>query len=87
MYDYYWIPTLKPTTKGRIHEPDEGIEIIVRPGDKLTVTGVYGKYWHRVKTADGYQGWIYVRDNHVGAYFATMGWTITDMYNGIIVAG
>jgi hypothetical protein len=86
-YDYYWIPTLSPTTDGRIHNPAPGLVIIAQPGEKLTITGVYGKYWVRVKTYDGYQGWIYCKDKKVGAYFFTMGWTAEDMFDGLISAG
>jgi hypothetical protein len=86
-YDYYWIPTLAPTTLGRIPNPDDGIKIIARPGDVLTVTGVYGYKWVKVKTTDGYEGWIYCKDHKVGAYFATMGWKADDMFDGIVVAG
>jgi hypothetical protein len=87
MYDYYWIPTLAPTTLGRILDPDTGIKIIVRPGETLTITGVYGSRWFRVKTFDGYQGWIYCKDKKVGAYNATMGWTADDMFDGLMSAG
>lgn len=87
MYDYYWIPTLPPTTLGRVLNPDTGIKIIAQPGDKLAITGTYGKTWFKVKTQDGHQGWIYCKDKKVGAYFATKGWTAEDMFDGLVVAG
>lgn len=87
MYDYYWIPTLEPTTLGRIADPDEGIKLIARPDDKLTITGTYGPTWFKVKTQDGYVGWIYCKDKKVGAYNATVGWTAEDMFDGLVSAG
>jgi hypothetical protein len=87
MYDYYWIPTLAPTTLGRILDPAAGIKIIERAGEKLTITGVYGYKWFRVKTHDGYQGWIYCKGKKVGAYYGVMGWTADDMFDGLMNAG
>lgn len=86
-YDYYWIPTLSPTTLGRVLDPAEGIKVIAQPGDKLTIIGTYGPTWFKVKTQDGIVGWIYCKGGKVGAYNATMGWTASDMFTGIVVAG
>ena len=86
-YDYYWIPTLSPTTLGRVQDPAAGIKVIARPGDKLTIIGTYGPTWFKVKTQDNITGWIHCKHGNVGAYNATMGWTAQDMFEGLISAG
>jgi hypothetical protein len=86
-YDNYWIPTVAPTTQGRVLNPAEGIQVIAQSGEKLTIVGTYGPTWFKVKTHDGLVGWIYCKDGHVGAYHATTGWTAEDMFDGIVVAG
>jgi hypothetical protein len=86
-FDYYWIPTLSPTTLGRVLNPAPGIKIIAQVGEKLTIMGTYGKTWFKVKTHDGYIGWIYCKGKHVGGYYTSMGWTAEDMFDGLVSAG
>ncbi len=82
-YDYYWIPTLWPYTAGRVPNVSEGIAIIAQTNEYLTITRVYGKRWFKLKTSDGYQGWIYCNNKEVSAYTFTMGWKAGDMFSGL----
>ncbi len=82
-YDYYWIPTLFPYTAGRVPNVDEGIRIIAQPAEHLTITHVYGKYWFRMKTHDGYQGWVCCENKKVKVYYSTMGWKASDIFSGL----
>lgn len=82
-YDYYWIPTLYPYTAGRVPHVEAGIEIIAQPGEWLSITKVYGKTWFKLKTSDGYQGWINCKNHQLPVYYFTMGWTASDMFSGL----
>lgn len=82
-YDYYWIPTLWPYTAGRVPNVDEGIEIIAQTGEKLTIVKVYGKRWFKLRTSDGYAGWIRCENHEIDAYAFTMGWDADDMFSGL----
>lgn len=82
-WDFYWIPGLPPYTEGRIPNVSEGISIIAQAGEKLTIIKVYGKHWLKMKTSDGYSGWIRVADNAVKPYDFTMGWHTDDMFSGL----
>ncbi len=86
-YDHYWNPALTPTAIGRDIGPEEGIKVIVRPGEKLTIVGTYGPTWFKVKTEDNLTGWIFCQDGKVGGYYTVMGWMASDMFNGLVVAG
>ncbi len=86
-YAHYWNPALTPTTIGRDIGPEEGIKVIVRPGEKLTILGTYGPTWFKVKTEDNLTGWIFCKEGKVGGYFTVMGWKAEDMFSGLVVAG
>ena len=82
-YDFYWIPTLWPHTAGRVPNVANDISIIAQPPEQLTIIKVYGKKWFKLKTYDGYSGWIRCDNNEIDAYSFTMGWDADDMFSGI----
>lgn len=82
-YDYYWTTDLWPYTAGRVPDVSEGISIIAQPGEQLTIESVYGKYWFKLKTSDGYSGWIRCEGNVIESYGSTMGWNADDVFSGL----
>ena len=82
-YDFYWITSLWPYTAGRVPDVDEGISIIAQPGEYLTIVKVYGKLWFKLRTSDGYSGWIRCENNVISAYDFVMGWDADDMFSGL----
>ncbi len=82
-WDYYWITNLAPYTEGRVPNVDEGIAIIAQTDEQLTIIKVYGKHWFKLKTSDGYSGWINVADGAVKPYDFTMNWDKGDMFSGL----
>ncbi len=48
---------------------------------------MYGKRWFKLKTADGYQGWIRVVNFEMSGYDDVMYIDAWDIFDGIVVAG
>jgi hypothetical protein len=81
-YDYYWTPSIWPYTAGRVPHVSEGVEIIAQPGEWLSIIKVYGKYWFKLKTSDGYSGWLKIT-NGKPTLDPTVGWTLSDIFEGL----
>ncbi len=83
MWDYAsW-----PHCDGRTINPTEDIVIIAQDGETLDIVRVLGPNWVKLKTADGYEGWIKAIDGKVQGYWQVMHLAAEDIFNGLVIAG
>lgn len=68
---------------------DDIVAFVARRGEKLTITNVYGPEWFKLEAADGKSGWLKCRDTNVFGYWPIMGegFSVYDLFDGIVVAG
>lgn len=83
-----WDLASYPHAEGRAIGVDADVfTVIAQPGEVLSIERVYGKHWVKLKTEDGYQGWIKVADHKTQGYDDVMYWEVFDQFDGIVVAG
>ncbi|MBT3318154.1 MAG: hypothetical protein HN948_02145 [Clostridia bacterium] len=84
-----WDHASWPHSEGRAIDPGGtgDVVIIAQNGETLEVVKVYGKRWFKLKTADGYQGWIRVVSFEMSGYDDVMYIDAWDIFDGIFVAG
>jgi hypothetical protein len=72
-------------------EPNPGgaayISIIAQTGETVKIVGVLGQNWVKLKTSDGFTGWIKVVENKVQGYNQVMHIVAPDIFNGLASAG
>lgn len=89
--DYYSLydPASWPHSDGRLPVAPTTADytVIAQAGEKLTVVAVYGPNWVKLRTADGYAGWIKVVDHKVQGYWQVVKWKLDDMFSGLMSAG
>ncbi len=84
-----WDHASWPHSEGRIIDPGGtgDVVIIAQTGETLKVVKVYGQRWYKLKTSDGYQGWIRVTSFKLSGYDDVMYIDAWDIFNNIFVAG
>ena len=88
-YNSMWDHASWPHCDGRTIDPGGtgDVVIIAQPGETLEVVKVYGKRWFKLKTSDGYQGWIRVVNYEMSGYDDVMYIDAWDIFDNIVVAG
>ena len=69
-YNSMWDYASWPHSDGRVVDPGGtgDVVIIAQPGETLQVVKVYGKRWFKLRTSDGYEGWIRVVNFEMSGY-------------------
>ena len=88
-YNSMWDYASWPHSDGRVIDPGGtgDVVIIAQPGETLEVIKVYGKRWFKLRTTDGYSGWIRVVNYEMSGYDDVMYIDAWDIFVDIFVAG
>lgn len=63
------------------------VSFVPQAGEQLKVINVYGKYWFKLRAADGKSGWLKCVDMNVQGYYQVDHVTAADIFDGIVIAG
>jgi len=85
----WWDHASWPHVNGRVVDPGGTGDfiIIAQPPETLEVIKVYGKRWFKLRTHDGYSGWIRVVDFKMSGYDDVMYIDVWDIFEDVFVAG